>query len=114
MRRILTAALVAAGVAATGVGGGSAADAAEPLKIGMLLTLSGPPAVLGKHINDGFQLYVEQQGGKLGGRDVEIIVADDELKPDVAVAKAQGLLEGDEEIGRASGRGSGGKEVIDP
>ncbi|HEY9566775.1 MAG TPA: ABC transporter substrate-binding protein [Thalassobaculum sp.] len=96
MRRILTAALVAAGVAATGVGGGSAADAAEPLKIGMLLTLSGPPAVLGKHINDGFQLYVEQQGGKLGGRDVEIIVADDELKPDVAVAKVKGLLERDE------------------
>src|SRR3546814_19576611 len=103
MRRILTAALVAAGVAATGVGGGSAADAAEPLKIGMLLTLSGPPAVLGKHINDGFQLYVEQQGGKLGGRDVEIIVAGDQLKPEQAVATAKGVQERWEERG-------GGKE----
>src|SRR3546814_18382266 len=96
MRRILTAALVAAGVAATGVGGGSAADAAEPLKIGMLLTLSGPPAVLGKHINDGFQLYVEQQGRKPGGRDVQVLLADHELKPDVAVAQVKGFLGRDE------------------
>lgn len=95
MRRILTAALVAAGVGVAGVGAGSTANAAEPLKIGMLLTLSGPPAVLGKHINDGFQLFVEQQGGKLGGRDVELVVADDELKPDVAVTKVKGLLERD-------------------
>ena len=90
MRKVLTAALVAAGI---GVGG--AASAAEPLKIGLMGTLSGPPAVLGKHINDGFQLFVEQQGGKLGGRDVEIIVADDELKPDVALTKVKGLLERD-------------------
>jgi branched-chain amino acid transport system substrate-binding protein len=90
MHKVLTAALVAAGL---GLGG--AANAAEPLKIGMLLTLSGPPAVLGQHINDGFQLYVEQQGGKLGGRDVQLIVADDELKPDVALTKVTGLLERD-------------------
>lgn len=90
MRNVLTAALVAAGV-----GMGFAAHAAEPLKIGMMVTLSGPPAVLGKHINDGFQLFVEQHGGKLGGRDTEIIVADDELKPDVALTKVKGLLERD-------------------
>ncbi len=90
MRKVLTAALVAAGM---GVGG--AAVAAEPLKIGLMGTLSGPPAVLGQHINDGFKLFVEQQGGKLGGRDVEIIVADDELKPDVALTKVKGLLERD-------------------
>ena len=35
------------------------------------------------------------QGGKLGGRDTEIIVADDELKPDVALTKVKGLLERD-------------------
>jgi len=90
MRKLLTAA-----VAAAGIGFGGAADAADPLKIGMLLTLSGPPAVLGQHMNDGFHLFVEQQGGKLGGRDVEIIVADDELKPDVAITKVKSLLERD-------------------
>lgn len=95
MRKVLTAALVVAGIGAAGVGAGFAANAAEPLKIGMMLTLSGPPAVLGKHMNDAFQLFVEQQGGKLGGRDVEIIVADDELKPDVALTKVKGLLERD-------------------
>jgi len=90
MRKVLTAALVAAGM-----GVGFAANAAEPLKIGMMVTLSGPPAVLGKHMRDAFQLYVEQHDGKLGGRDVEIIVADDELKPDVALTKVKGLLERD-------------------
>ena len=90
MRKVLTAALVAAGV-----GGGFAANAAEPLKIGMMLTLSGPPAVLGKHMKEAFELYLEEHGGKLGGRDVELVVADDELKPDVALTKVKGLLERD-------------------
>lgn len=90
MRKILTAAMAAAGIAIAGT-----AVAAEPLKIGMMLTLSGPPAVLGKHIRDGFQLFLEQNGGKLGGRDVELIVVDDELKPDVALTKVKGLLERD-------------------
>ena len=34
-------------------------------------------------------------GGKLGGRDAEIIVADDELKPDVAVTKVKALIDRD-------------------
>ncbi|NQW08265.1 MAG: ABC transporter substrate-binding protein [Alphaproteobacteria bacterium] len=90
MRKVLTAAAVAAVAMIAG-----AAIAAEPMKIGMMVTLSGPPAVLGKHIRDGFQLYLDQKGGKLGGRDVELIVVDDELKPDVALTKVKGLLERD-------------------
>src|SRR3712207_9475773 len=80
------------------------ATAQEKLKVGLLLTLSGPSAVLGQHARDGFQLAVKDLGGKLGGRDVEVIVVDDELKPDVAVTKVKGLLERDKEIGRASCR----------
>jgi branched-chain amino acid transport system substrate-binding protein len=71
------------------------AMAQEKLKIGLLLTLSGPSAVLGQQARDGFQLAVKEMGGKLGGRDVEVIVVDDELKPDVAVTKVKGLLERD-------------------
>ena len=71
------------------------AMAQEKLKIGLLLTLSGPSAVLGQQARDGFQLAVKDLGGKLGGRDVEVIVVDDELKPDVAVTKVKGLLERD-------------------
>jgi branched-chain amino acid transport system substrate-binding protein len=73
----------------------TAAGAQEKLKIGILTTLSGPPAVLGQQQRNGFQLAVKTLGGKLGGRDVELVVQDDELKPDVAVSKAQGLVERD-------------------
>jgi branched-chain amino acid transport system substrate-binding protein len=73
----------------------TAANAQEKLKIGILTTLSGPPAVLGQQQRNGFQLAVKTLGGKLGGREVELIVQDDELKPDVAVSKAQGLVERD-------------------
>ncbi|TIH73180.1 ABC transporter substrate-binding protein, partial [Klebsiella pneumoniae] len=44
---------------------------------------------------DGFALAVKDLGGKMAGRDVEIVNADDELKPDAAVVKVRGLLERD-------------------
>src|SRR5918995_1620252 len=71
------------------------AAAQERLKVGLVLTLSGPSAVLGQQARDGFQLAVKDLGGRLGGRDVEVIVADDELKPDIAVTKVKGLVERD-------------------
>jgi branched-chain amino acid transport system substrate-binding protein len=69
--------------------------AQEKLKIGVIVTLSGPAAALGQQVRDGFNLAVKDLGGKMGGRDVEVIVADDELKPDGAVTKVKGLLERD-------------------
>ena len=69
---------------------------AEDLKIGMVVTLSGPPAALGQQIVDGFELALEEKEGMLGGRTVELIVEDDELKPDVALTKATSLVEKDE------------------
>ncbi|KAF0230429.1 MAG: branched-chain amino acid transport system substrate-binding [Beijerinckiaceae bacterium] len=77
----------------SGVSG--AALAQEKLKIGIMVTLSGPSAVLGGQARDGFNLAVKTLGGKLGGVDAEVIVVDDELKPDVAVGKVKGLLERD-------------------
>jgi branched-chain amino acid transport system substrate-binding protein len=71
------------------------AAAQEKLKIGVILTLSGPAAALGQQVRDGFTLAVKDLGGKMGGRDVEVVVADDELKPDAAVSKVKGLLERD-------------------
>jgi len=85
--------LVAAGLLATCA---SAAQAQEKLKVGIMVTLSGPSAVLGQQARDGFQLAVKQLGGKLGGLDTEVIVVDDELKPDVAVTKVRGMLERDQ------------------
>src|SRR5690349_19106054 len=75
--------------------GPAGAQAQEKLKIGIIATLSGPPAVLGQQLRNGFNLAVKNLGGKLGGREVEVIVADDELKPDVAVSKVKALVERD-------------------
>jgi branched-chain amino acid transport system substrate-binding protein len=71
------------------------AQAQDKLKIGVITTLSGPPAVLGGQLRNGFQLAVKTLGNKLDGRDVEVIVQDDELKPDVAVSKVKAFVERD-------------------
>lgn len=68
---------------------------AEPVKIGFMATLSGPSAALGVHMRNGFQLGMKELGNKLGGQPAEVIVVDDELKPDVGVAKAKGMIERD-------------------
>jgi branched-chain amino acid transport system substrate-binding protein len=75
--------------------GGTGALGQEKLKVGVIATLSGPPAVLGQQLRNGFNLAVKDLNGKLGGRDVEVIVADDELKPDLAVNKVKALVDRD-------------------
>ncbi len=85
--------LVIAGAACVLVSSGAGAQ--EKLKIGVIATLSGPPAVLGQQLRNGVQLAVKTLGGQLGGREVEVIVQDDELKPDVAVTKVKALVERD-------------------
>ncbi len=89
VRTMRNTALAAALLASTGLA------AADPIKVGFVATLSGPPAALGVHMRDGFQLAVKELGGKLGGQPTEVIVVDDELKPDVAVTKVKALLERD-------------------
>ncbi|MEY9580056.1 branched-chain amino acid transport system substrate-binding protein [Bradyrhizobium diazoefficiens] len=73
----------------------SPALAQEKIKLGVIVTLSGPAAALGQQVRDGFALAVKDLGSKMGGRDVEVVVVDDELKPDAAVTKVKGLLERD-------------------
>ena len=63
------------------------------LKIGFITTLSGPAAVLGEQSRDGFLLAAKDLGEKFGGLDTEIIVVDDEQKPDVAVNRVRELIE---------------------
>jgi branched-chain amino acid transport system substrate-binding protein len=73
----------------------STALAQDKIKVGVIVTLSGPAAVLGQQARDGFALAVKDLGGKIGGKDVEVSVVDDELKPDVAVNRIKGLIERD-------------------
>lgn len=82
---------LSAGILALGL---CAAQAQEPLKIGVVSVLTGPQAALGQQLRDGFQLAIDQNGGKLGGVPVQVTVIDDELKPDVAVGKVRSFVEG--------------------
>jgi branched-chain amino acid transport system substrate-binding protein len=79
---------------ATALVGADTAHAADgKLRIGLMFTLSGPAAVLGEQGRDGFLLAAEKLGKKLGGLETEILVVDDEQKPDIAVNKAKELVE---------------------
>jgi len=86
--------LAGIGVLAASVVAAGAAQAQE-LKIGIMAVLSGPQAVLGGQLRDGFMLGIKHAGGKLGGLTTTVTVQDDELKPDVAVGKAKQLIERD-------------------
>jgi branched-chain amino acid transport system substrate-binding protein len=74
----------------------SAASAEDKVKIGIITTLSAAAgAVPGQQQRNGFELAVKTLGGKLGGREAEILVADDELKPDIAVTKVKAFVDRD-------------------
>src|SRR5687768_13644664 len=88
MKKLLLAAVMAAALSA-------AAEAETPVKIGFLGTMSGPSAALGVDGLDGFRLAMTLRGGKLGDTPVEIIVADDQLKPDIGTDLARRLIQRD-------------------
>ncbi len=90
MRNLVSAAVMALSLAA------GPALAKDTLKVGMIVTLSGPPGALGNQARDGFQLALDEMGGKLGGMETEFILEDDELKADVAQSKARALVEREE------------------
>ena len=74
---------------------GTSAYGAEQVKIGYIATMSGPTASLGTDILDGFKLGIKHCGDKLGGLPVELIIGDDQLKPDVGVQVANRMIEKD-------------------
>jgi branched-chain amino acid transport system substrate-binding protein len=71
-----------AAIAALAVG--LSAHAADKVKIGFVSTLSGPNAAIGGDIRDAFNLAIKLNGGKLGGLPAEVLVNDDQLKPENA------------------------------
>src|SRR5215472_370953 len=75
---------LAGGVAATGLAARFPAPAIAqnaPLKVGFMLPYTGTYAPLAKNIDNAFRLYVEEKGGKLGGRTLEYVTVDDEAEP---------------------------------
>ncbi len=71
------------------------ASAAEKVKVGYIATMSGPGASLGTDILDGFKMGLKHCGDKLGGAPVELIVGDDQFKPEVGVQVATRMIEKD-------------------
>jgi len=70
------------------------ANAEDTIKIGMLTTLSGPFEFVGRIYLSGAKFAIEEQNAKGGllGKKIELILEDDEFKPDVAVRKARNLI----------------------
>jgi len=77
------------------VSAGSFAHAQEKIKVGLMLPYTGTFAALGTAIENGFRLYVDEQGGKLAGHEVEFFKVDDESDPAKAPENANRLVKRD-------------------
>ena len=65
------------------------------LKVGLMLPYTGTYAALGTAIENGFRLFVAEQGGKIGGREIEYVKVDDESDPSKATDNVNKLVKRD-------------------
>jgi len=65
---------------------------AAKIKLGLMLPYTGTYAALGKNIDEALRLAINEQGGKLGGREVEYVVLDDESEPAKGAENANKLV----------------------
>lgn len=79
------------GAFALGLGMTAPANA-EELRIGFIAPMTGIFAQIGKDMVNGFQMYLDEHGGKLGGATVKFTVEDNQGKSDAAVTKAKKLV----------------------
>ncbi|WP_417514122.1 ABC transporter substrate-binding protein [Minwuia sp.] len=86
---------LAAGAAMLAGGVAHAGSHSEPVKIGFVTTLTVGPAVIGRDMKDAVELAVEHIGGKMGGKDVEVIFEDDGFKPEIGKQKTEKLVVSD-------------------
>jgi branched-chain amino acid transport system substrate-binding protein len=86
MNKLLATATLALSLGASGLA------MAEPLKIGMITTLSGGGAGLGIDTRDGFMLAIKNSGNK----EIEVVTEDDAQKPELAVQIADKMIQSDE------------------
>jgi branched-chain amino acid transport system substrate-binding protein len=96
---MLAAATAAAAGCGYGYGGGGSfndpegqPDNGTPVKVGLLLDTSGANTDAGSDARDGFQLYVSEHGGRLGGRPAQLTLADEGATPQATATTMQSLL----------------------
>lgn len=82
-------------LAAFALAGSAHAQSGEKLKVGLMLPFSGTYTALGVAIENGFKLYVDEQGGKLAGREIEYFKVDDESDPAKATENVNKLIKRD-------------------
>ena len=85
----------AAAVACSALACSAAQAQGAKLKVGLMLPATGTFASLGTAIENGFKLQVAEQGGKLGGREVEYVKIDDESDPSKATDNVNKLVKRD-------------------
>lgn len=83
------------------------AQSENPIKVGVLLPLSGAPAVTGETALEGMELFFEQVGYRAGGRSIELFVEDSEFDPGVGISRARRLIE-NEQVDLLAGVNSSG------
>jgi branched-chain amino acid transport system substrate-binding protein len=91
-KTLLASAIAALALCATPLSHGQAAG---KLKVGLMLPYTGTYASLGNAIENGFRLYVAEQGGKLSGREIEFVKVDDESEPSKATDNVNKLIKRD-------------------
>jgi branched-chain amino acid transport system substrate-binding protein len=74
---------------------GAHAQNTAPIKVGLMLPATGTYAALGTMIESGFKLYVQEQGGKLAGREIQYFKVDDESEPSKATDNVNKLIKRD-------------------
>src|SRR5450755_3614831 len=90
MKRILVGLLAASAMAAAG-----GVRAEEPVKVGLILPMTGGQASTGKQIDAAVRLYMQQHGDTVAGKKIEIILKDDAAVPDNTKRLAQELIVND-------------------
>ena len=65
------------------------------VRVGFMLPYTGTFAQLGVAIENGFRMAINEQGGKLGGREIEYFKVDDESEPSKGIENANKLVQRD-------------------
>lgn len=92
MREGLIVVIALALVATLGIS--PAAAQKGPIKVGFMASLTGPLSPNGKDMLNSLQLFLDEEGEKLAGREVKLITEDDAGNPATGLTKLRGLVEG--------------------
>lgn len=100
-RHVLLTAATAVAAAALPLAAPLAQAQTEPIRIGVIVPMTGQSASTGKQIDGAIKLWLQQTGGKIGNRKVEILLKDDGGVADTTRRLAQELVVNDKVVALA-------------